>query len=83
MILISYFARYREQLRLGGEKLPLTPALKTIDDVRHLLMARGELWRDILGERNVMCALNQELCRPDQAIEDFDEIAFFPPVTGG
>nr|WP_283180554.1 MULTISPECIES: MoaD/ThiS family protein [unclassified Pseudomonas] len=27
--------------------------------------------------------IGQELCHPDQAIEDFDEIAFFPPVTGG
>ncbi|MFP3519186.1 MoaD/ThiS family protein, partial [Pseudomonas sp. SIMBA_077] len=29
------------------------------------------------------CALNQELCKLDAAIEDFDEIAFFPQVTGG
>ena len=83
MILINYFARYREQLNLGGEKLPLTDSLKTIEDVRRLLMARGELWSHVLGENNLMCALNQELCRPDRVIEDYDEIAFFPPVTGG
>ncbi|MBV7576330.1 Molybdopterin synthase sulfur carrier subunit [compost metagenome] len=83
MILINYFARYREQLNLGGEKLPLTDSLRTIEDVRRLLMARGELWRQVLGENNLMCALNQELCHPDRVIEDFDEIAFFPPVTGG
>jgi molybdopterin synthase sulfur carrier subunit len=83
MILISYFARYREQLNLGGEKLPLTATLKSIDDVRQLLIARGGVWAEVLGENNLMCALNQELCHPDKAIEDFDEIAFFPPVTGG
>lgn len=83
MILINYFARYREQLNLGGEKLPLTPSLKSVDDVRQLLIARGGVWQEILGESNLMCAVNQELCRLDQAIEDFDEIAFFPPVTGG
>jgi len=83
MILISYFARYREQLNLGGEKLPLTATLKSIDDVRQLLIARGGVWAEVLGENNLMCALNQELCHLDQAIEDFDEIAFFPPVTGG
>ena len=83
MILINYFARYREQLNLGGEKLPLTADLKTIEDVRQRLMTRGELWRTVLGESNLMCALNQELCHPDRGIEDFDEIAFFPPVTGG
>ena len=37
MILINYFARYREQLNLGGEKLPLTDNLKTIEDVKALL----------------------------------------------
>ncbi|MNK84436.1 Molybdopterin synthase sulfur carrier subunit [compost metagenome] len=83
MILINYFARYREQLNLGGEKLSLTDSLKTIEDVRRLLMARGELWSHVLGESNLMCALNQELCHPDRVIEDYDEIAFFPPVTGG
>jgi molybdopterin synthase sulfur carrier subunit len=83
MILINYFARYREQLNLGGEKLPLTDNLKTIEDVRRLLKARGELWSHVLGENNLMCALNQELCHPDRVIEDYDEIAFFPPVTGG
>jgi len=83
MILISYFARYREQLNLGGEKLPLTATLKSIDDVRQLLIARGGVWAEVLGKNNLMCALNQELCHSDQAIEDFDEIAFFPPVTGG
>ncbi|VVP80022.1 Molybdopterin synthase sulfur carrier subunit [Pseudomonas fluorescens] len=83
MILINYFARYRDLLNLGGEKLPLTDDLKTIEDVRQLLMARSELWHTVLGESRLMCALNQELCQPDQRIEDFDEIAFFPPVTGG
>jgi molybdopterin synthase sulfur carrier subunit len=83
MILISYFARYREQLNLGGEKLALTVDLKSIDDVRQQLMARGGIWENVFSEINLMCALNQELCHLDQTIEDFDEIAFFPPVTGG
>lgn len=83
MILINYFARYREQLNLGGEKLPPSPSFKTVDDVRQQLMARGGVWENVLGESNLMCARNQELCHLDQAIEDFDEIAFFPTVTGG
>jgi len=37
----------------------------------------------VLGETSLMCALNQELCTPAAPIEDFDEIAFFPQVTGG
>ena len=83
MILINYFASYRDRLNLGGEKIPASDALSTVEDVRKMLIARGELWRDVLGGANLMCAVNQELCATDQAIEDFDEIAFFPPVTGG
>ena len=83
MILINYFASYRDRLNLGGEKIPLSNDLTCIEDVRLMLMARGEEWREVLGAGNLMCALNQELCQPSAAIEDFDEIAFFPPVTGG
>jgi len=83
MILINYFASYRDRLNLGGEKIPLSDNLRSIEDVRQMLMARGEAWREVLGAGNLMCALNQELCQPSAVIEDFDEIAFFPPVTGG
>ena len=83
MILINYFARYREQLGVGGEKLVLDESLRTIADVRQLLCARGETWQQVLGETSLMCALNQKLCTPEAVIEDFDEIAFFPQVTGG
>lgn len=41
-----------------------------------MLMERGDLWREVLGAGNLMCAVNQELCQPSQVIEDFDEIAF-------
>lgn len=83
MILINYFASYRDRLNLGGEKIPLTDTLGSVEDVRQMLMQRGDLWREVLGAGNLMCAVNQELCHPSQVIEDFDEIAFFPPVTGG
>ncbi|QLL11184.1 MoaD/ThiS family protein [Pseudomonas chlororaphis] len=83
MILINYFARYREQLGIGGEKIALDDSLRSVGDVRKLLMARGETWQAVLGENSLMCALNQDLCNLDASIEDFDEIAFFPQVTGG
>lgn len=49
MILINYFARYREQLGSGGEKLALHAELRTVGDVRRLLMARDENWARVLG----------------------------------
>ena len=80
MIAVQYFARYREALGLDGEQLDGTFA--TLEQVREHLLARGGAWT-VLAEQNLMCARNQELCGLDQRLQDGDEIAFFPPVTGG
>ncbi len=82
MIQLQYFARYREALGLDSEALPWTPALARLDDLRQLLLARGGAW-SVLDEQNLMCARNQELCSLDTPLEDGDEVAFFPTVTGG
>lgn len=82
MIRLQYFARYRELLGVESESLPLTPALTSVRDLRDLLVARGAPWT-ALGDGNLMCARNQDLCSLDEPLEDGDEIALFPPVTGG
>lgn len=82
MIQLQYFARYREALGLDSEELPWTPALASLDDLRHLLLARGGVW-SVLDEQNLMCARNQELCSLATELADGDEVAFFPTVTGG
>ncbi|EXF43702.1 molybdopterin converting factor, small subunit [Pseudomonas sp. BAY1663] len=82
MISIQYFARYRETLGSEGERLEWDASLACVDDVRQRLLARGGEWQ-VLGEQNLMCARNQELCGLDEAVADGDEVAFFPTVTGG
>jgi len=82
MIRVQYFARYREALGLDGEQLNWNAALASLDDLRRLLRERGGAW-DVLGEQNLMCARNQELCSLDEPLADGDEVAFFPTVTGG
>jgi molybdopterin converting factor small subunit len=37
----------------------------------------------VLNESSLMCARNEELCSLDEPLVDGDEVAFFPPVTGG
>ncbi|WP_153773205.1 MoaD/ThiS family protein [Pseudomonas sp. MNR3A] len=75
-----YFARYRELLGVDAERLE--GDFKVLDDVRQALVARGGVYA-VLAEQNLMCARNEELCRLDEPVEDGDELAFFPPVTGG
>ncbi|OWL91225.1 MoaD/ThiS family protein [Halopseudomonas aestusnigri] len=82
MIELQFFARYRDVLGSSGEQLMWTPELSTLEDLRQLLLARGEAWQ-VLAEPRLMCARNQELCTLDEPLADGDEIAFFPPVTGG
>lgn len=82
MIDLQYFARYRETLGLDAEQLEWDPSLRTVDDLRRKLLARGDAW-NVLAEQNLMCARNQELCGLDEPIVDGDEVAFFPTVTGG
>lgn len=79
-IQVVYFARYRELLGRDGESLE--GAFARIEDVRQALLGKGEAYA-VLAEPNLMCARNQDLCKPDEPVEDGDEVAFFPPVTGG
>ncbi len=82
MIRVQYFARYREALGLDGEQLSWEPTLVSLDALRQFLLARGGVW-SLMAEPNLMCARNQELCSLDEPLEDGDEVAFFPTVTGG
>lgn len=77
---VQYFARYREVLGLDSEQL--TGEFASLDAVRQHLLARDGVWQ-VLGEAGVMCARNQELCSLAEPVQDGDELAFFPPVTGG
>lgn len=82
MIRVQFFARYREALGLDSEQIEWDSSLCSLDDLRSRLLARGSEW-SVLGEQNLMCARNQELCSLQEPLEDGDEIAFFPTVTGG
>jgi molybdopterin synthase sulfur carrier subunit len=84
MIKVLYFARLREQLDTAGEEIPIDAGLKTVGDIAALLRQRGGIWSDVLGEsESIMAALNQEMTRLNAPVKDGDEVAFFPPVTGG
>jgi molybdopterin synthase sulfur carrier subunit len=77
---VMYFARYRELLGLDAERVEGDFAV--IDDLRKALVAKGGQY-ELLAEQNLMCARNEELCRLDEPLQEGDEVAFFPPVTGG
>ena len=84
MVTILYFARLKEALGTGSEELALPADVTDLSALRASLVARGGAWARELGrERPVRAAVNQEMAAPDAPIRDGDEVAFFPPVTGG
>ena len=81
---ILYFARLREQLGVPGESIALPEGVATVGALRAHLVARGGNWAEALGGSGpVRVAVNQDMARPDAPVKDGDEVAFFPPVTGG
>ncbi|MBO0367747.1 MoaD/ThiS family protein [Pseudomonas shirazensis] len=77
---VVYFARYRELLGRDGERLE--GDFENVEAVRQTLLGKGPEYA-VLAEQNLMCARNQDLCRLAEPLADGDEVAFFPPVTGG
>ena len=81
---VLYFAALREQLGTPGEELELPAEVTSVAGLRTYLMRRGESWQAVLGDKKlVRIAVNQEMVSPVSAIRPGDEVAFFPPVTGG
>ncbi|HEY7787200.1 MAG TPA: MoaD/ThiS family protein [Casimicrobiaceae bacterium] len=85
VIRLVYLARLREAFGSAGEALGVTceepPTVATIIDA---LRRRGGAWSSELAPgRAVRFAVNHRLARADQAIAGGDEVAIFPPVTGG
>ena len=84
MITLLYFARLREALGTGCEQFALPPAVRTLSALRAHLAQRGGAWGKEMAEgRNLRAAVNQTVATADAPIADGDEVAFFPPVTGG
>ena len=81
---VLYFASLREQLGKGSEDVELPGESATLGALRAHLIGRGGAWQSALAEgRPVRMAVNQDMAPAATAIKGGDEVAFFPPVTGG
>ena len=84
MITVLYFARLRESLGTGTERVALPATVRDVEGLRAMLVARGGEWEQALQpSRPVRAAVNQSVAHGDTPVADGDEVAFFPPVTGG
>ncbi len=84
MARILYFAWLRERMGRTEEDLPLPPGVATVGGLVALLQARDAAGAVAFAHpAMVRAAVNQDFASPDTPVQDADEIAFFPPVTGG
>ncbi|MFK7994615.1 MAG: MoaD/ThiS family protein [Granulosicoccus sp.] len=75
-IKVKFFASLREQLNEGIKEVDAT-GIRTVNDV----------WERATDTKllptHVLCSVNLEHREPHEQVKDGDEVAFFPPVTGG
>lgn len=84
MITVLYLARLREALGKASEQIALPADVRDLEALRAMLRGRGGAWAEEMADNKpVRAAVNQEMAHGDTPIGDGDEIAFFPPVTGG
>jgi molybdopterin synthase sulfur carrier subunit len=83
MIQLRYFANLRETLGIADEQIDLPDGVSDISALTDWLQERNDNWRTALGDSRLRVAVNQEIVKPDCPVSDGDEVAWFPPVTGG
>ncbi len=81
---ILYFADIRHHLGLHEELISLPEGVATLADLREFLRKKGDKYASAFADGKIIrCSLNCEFSDFSAAICDSDEVAFFPPVTGG
>ena len=81
---VLFFASLREQLASAAEEIELPAGVATVAQLRRHLGQRGGAYAKVFAEKAlVRAAVNQDMAEPSTPLHAGDEVAFFPPVTGG
>ena len=81
---VLYFASIREKVGHDAEEIDVPGSVSTVAALRSHLQARGGAWADALADTRLLrMAVNQDMAKGTESIKAGDEVAFFPPVTGG
>ncbi len=81
---ILYFASLRDRIGRADERVALPPEVQTVRALLAWLQGREPAFAVLVEQgRTIRVAVNQEFASPDDPVGPGDEIALFPPVTGG
>jgi len=82
MIHVLFFAQLKEVFGQSSYDLNIeTPC--SVAQLKQALLAQNPNWAESLSGKTIMCAVNQSMVEDSHIINDGDEVALFPPVTGG
>lgn len=82
MIKVIFFAALREQLGCEGLEINADEA-NTVAQVKSALGKDNDDWKSYLASHSLLCAVNHQMVNSEFSVKAGDEVAFFPPVTGG
>ncbi len=80
---ILFFASLRERLNCDQEEWTGTSDITSPQDIINRLIERGAPWDAALKSGKLLVSINQEMAHLSSDVNADDEVAFFPPVTGG
>jgi molybdopterin synthase sulfur carrier subunit len=81
---LLYFSWFKEKTGVSEEEIDLPSDVSTVDELLTWLKARDSRYAEAFAEPSVVrTAVNQAYARGSDAVGPNDEVAFFPPVTGG
>ena len=81
---VLYFAWLREKIGAGEEEIALPADVRDVAALMHHLAARSPGHAAGFANPSALrCAVNQDFATPSDPVREGDEVAFFPPVTGG
>lgn len=84
MIRVLFFASVRDRLGVPSVDVSAGEAGGDLASLRLFLATRGGVWAEVFGQDDkLLAAINQQMVPMHTSIDDGDEVAFFPPVTGG
>lgn len=84
MVELLYLARLRDSLGTRGERVALPRDVADVGALLAWLRARGGAWaHELAPGRAVRVAVNHDVAQADTPVRPGDEVALFPPVTGG
>ena len=84
MVNLVYFARLREAIGINSEEVALPQGVHDVASLTQWLRHRSKVWdKEFAPGNKVRVAVNLEMAEQSTGVADGDEVAFFPPVTGG